>query len=73
MSSRRSLRAILPVFMAVLIVLGIAALVFHPGESPAGSVTPSDLRSSFEFDTRNLVYTWDSEDTRSEAERRQAV
>jgi mono/diheme cytochrome c family protein len=60
---------------AIGVLLAITALAFSPhGSRHHGVALPrTALMSTFEADMRHVVYRWDSDDLRSEAERRAAL
>ena len=57
----------------ILTLLAAVLLVWRGTPASARHATRDALRSTFESDTRNLVYRWDDADPRSEPERRAAL
>ena len=57
----------------ILTLLAAVLLVWWGTPASARHATREALRSTFESDTRNLVYRWDDADPRSEPERRAAL
>ena len=57
----------------MLTLLAAVLLVWRGTPASARDATRDALRSTFESDTRNLVYRWDDADPRSESERRAAL
>ena len=57
----------------ILTLLAAVLLVWRGTAASARHATRDALRSTFESDTRNLVYRWDDADPRSESERRSAL
>ncbi len=57
----------------ILTLLAAVLLVWRGTAASARHATRDALRSTFESDTRNLVYRWDDADPRSESERRAAL
>jgi len=57
----------------VVTLLTAIVLVLRASKTPVRHISRDALRSSFESDTRNLVYAWDPADPRSRAERLSAL
>jgi RoxA-like, cytochrome c-like len=61
------------VALMVATLLTAIVLVLRASRAPVRHISRDALRSSFESDTRNLVYAWDAADPRSRAERLSAL
>ena len=66
-------RSVCAVASMVLTLAAAVVLVSRGTRASARYVTRDALRSTFESDTRNLVYRWDPADPRPEPERRAAL
>ena len=69
----RHARSICAVASIVLTLVVAIVLVSRGTQASVRYVTRDALRSTFESDTRNLVYRWDPADPRPEPERRAAL
>jgi hypothetical protein len=66
-------RSVCALASIVLTLTGSVVLVWRSTPASARDVSRDALWSTFESDTRALVYRWDPQDPRSEAERRAAL
>jgi hypothetical protein len=66
-------RSVGAVVAIMLTLLAAVVLVWRGTPASACHATRGALRSTFESDTRNLVYRWDDADPRSDPERRAAL